>query len=114
MSSVSKATSVCVSSSIWRKRWIMFLSIESGTGVTEPFDSSVTVSGIVPSSICFAIRFVMSAIESPVRVRIAAIIDTGHVASVYRNRKIVIADWYEGQTTMTPVHRLVIVFSTEQ
>lgn len=124
MSPVSKATSVCVSSSIWRKCWIMILSIESGTGVTNPFDSSVTVSGIDPSSICFAIRtsvylvssqllrkatisksgcdvairFLMSAIESPVKERIAAIIDTGQEVSAYRNRKMVIADCYEGRT----------------
>lgn len=124
MSPVSKATSVCVSSSIWRKCWIMFLSIESGTGVTNPFDSSVTVSGRVPSSICLAIRTsvylvschsfrnatisksgcdvairsLMSAIESPVKDRIAAIIDTGQEVSAYRNRKMVIADCYEGRT----------------
>ena len=103
----------------------MILSIESGTGVTNPFDSSVTVSGIVPSSICFAIRtsvdlvfsqslrngtisksgcdvairFLMSAIESPVKDRNAAIIDTGQEVSAYRNRKMVIADCYEGRTT---------------
>jgi hypothetical protein len=41
----------------------------------------------------------MSAIESPVKDRNAAIIDTGQEVSAYRNRKMVIADCYEGRTT---------------
>jgi hypothetical protein len=40
----------------------------------------------------------MSAIESPVKDRNAAIIDTGQEVSAYRNRKMVIADCYEGRT----------------
>jgi hypothetical protein len=42
----------------------------------------------------------MSAIESPVKDRNAAIIDTGQEVSAYRNRKMVIADCYEGRTAM--------------
>ena len=49
----------------------------------------------------------MSAIESPVKDRIAAIIDTGQEVSAYRNRKMVIADCYEGRTTIVTQSRQV-------
>jgi hypothetical protein len=38
-------------------------------------------------------------------VRIAAIIDTGQAVSAYRNRKMVIADCYEGRTEVDPGFR---------